>query len=208
MLTKRWMLSTAPAAVVTVGIGLFMASMIKTEFTPQDKAQSLNLEINPVPVDILPPPDRERPQDAKRVETPPPPPMIERTKATQPSEKFTTIDGGVPPWNPPTIDPTDFIITVSDRDVQPLVRISPIMPPAAETSGHCRVSFNVSAEGTPYNVTVTYCTKSVFERATLKSVQKWKFNPKIVNGRPVAMRGVENKVSYRLTDERGNIIPE
>jgi protein TonB len=70
------------------------------------------------------------------------------------------------------------------------------------------VRFDVSAEGAPFNVQATYCTQSLFERATVKSVQRWKFNPKIVNNRPVAMRGVENKVSYRLTDERGNIIPE
>jgi len=108
----------------------------------------------------------------------------------------------------PEINQADFVITVSDREVQPLVRISPIMPPRAEKSGHCRVRFNVSAEGTPFDVQATYCTQSLFERATIKSVQKWKFNPKIVNGRPVAMRGVENQVTYKLTDERGQLIPE
>ena len=82
------------------------------------------------------------------------------------------------------------------------------MPPRTEKSGHCRVRFNVSAEGAPFDVQTTYCTQSLFERATLKSVQRWKFNPKIVNGRPVAMTGVENKVTYRLTDERGQLIPE
>jgi len=30
----------------------------------------------------------------------------------------------------------------------------------------------------------------------------------MVGGRAVAMQGVENKVSYRLSDDRGNIIPE
>ena len=108
----------------------------------------------------------------------------------------------------PDIDQRDFVITVSDREVQPLVRIAPIMPPRAEKSGHCRVRFDVSAEGTPYNVQATYCTQSLFERATIKSVQKWKYNPKMVGGRPVAMTGVVNKVSYRLTDESGRPIPE
>jgi protein TonB len=39
-------------------------------------------------------------------------------------------------------------------------------------------------------------------------VTKWKYNPKIVDGRSVARMGVESKITFRLTDERGKIIPE
>ena len=202
----------APSAVFAVGvtclIGLGMAAMIKSEFTPQEKSKALTFDINPVPEDILPPPDRVMPEQVQRVETPPPPPIIERVDPTEPTVEIVSLDGGVPDFEMPDIDQRDFVITVSDREVQPLVRIAPIMPPRAEKSGHCRVRFNVSAEGAPYDVQATYCTQSLFERATIKSVQKWKFNPKIVNGRPVAMTGVENKVSYRLTDESGRPIPE
>lgn len=202
----------APSAILAVGvtclIGLGMAAMIKSEFTPQEKTKALTFDINPVPEDILPPPDRDMPEQIQRVETPPPPPRIEQVDATEPTVEIVSLNGGVPDFEMPNIDQKDFVITVSDRDPQPLVRISPIMPPRADRSGHCRVRFDVSAEGAPFNVQATYCTQSLFERATIKSVQKWKFNPKIVNGRSVAMRGVENKVSYRLTDERGKLIPE
>ena len=202
----------APSAFLAVGvtclIGLGMAAMIKSEFTPQDKAKALTFDINPVPEDIMPPPDRAMPEQMQLVETPPPPPRIEQVEATEPTVEIVSLDGGVPDFEMPDINQKDFVITVSDREVQPLVLISPIMPPRADKSGHCRVRFNVSAEGAPFNVQTTYCTQSLFERATIKSVQRWKFNPKIVNGRPVAMRGVENKVTYRLTDERGQPIPE
>lgn len=208
MLVKR----LAPSAILAVGvtclIGLGMAAMIKSEFTPQEKTKAFTFDINPVPDDILPPPDRALPEQIQRVETPPPPPRIEQVDATEPTVEIVSLDGVVPDFEMPDINQNDFVITVSDREVQPLVRISPIMPPRADKSGHCRVRFNVSAEGTPFDVKATYCTQSLFERATIKSVQRWKFNPKIVNGRPVAMRGVENKVTYRLTDERDNIIPE
>ena len=202
----------APSAVFAVGvtclIGLGMAAMIKSEFTPQEKSKALTFDINPVPDDILPPPDRVMPEQVQRVETPPPPPIIAREKSTKPTERIADVRGAIPVFKPPNIKRGITVITLSDREVQPLVRIAPIMPPRAEKSGHCRVRFNVSAEGAPYDVQATYCTQSLFERATIKSVQKWKFNPKIVNGRPVAMTGVENKVSYRLTDESGRPIPE
>lgn len=205
---KRLVPSAGLAVGVTCFITLGMAAMIKQEFSPQEKAENLAFEINPK-VEEPPVVTRtERKIEVKRVETPPPPPTIERQPKTLPTVAQSTYGGAEPDWTPPVINPTDYIITVSDRDVQPLVRIAPIMPPKAERSGHCRVRFDVSAEGAPYNVTATYCTQKLFERATLKSVARWKYNPKIVNGRAVAMTGVENKVRYRLTDERGNIIPE
>jgi len=202
----------APSAVLAVGvtvvITLGMAAMIKKEFTPQEKSENLAFEINPQIVDppVITRTDREL--KIKRVETPPPPPIIDRAKSDKPLEIHTNLKGEIPPFIMPKLNQGPTVITVSDRDPQPLVRIAPIMPPRADRSGHCNVRFNVSAEGAPYDVQATYCTQSLFERATIKSVSKWKFNPKIANGRPVAMTGVENKVTYRLTDERGNIIPE
>ena len=202
----------APSAVLAIGvttaITLGMAAMIKTEFTPQEKAENLGFEINPKVEEPAVIKRTDRVLEVRRVETPPPPPVIERQEATQPKEVIADIKGVIPIFEPPVIDRKIFQVRISDREVQPLVRISPIMPPRADRSGHCKVRFNVSAEGAPYDVTTTYCTQSLFERATVKSVQRWKFNPKIVNGRPVAMTGVENKVTYRLTDERGNLIPE
>jgi len=82
------------------------------------------------------------------------------------------------------------------------------MPPRAEKSGHCTVRFDVSPEGSPFNVTAPYCTQSLFKRASVKSVEKWKYNPKIVDGRSVARSGVESKITFRLSDERGKLIPE
>ena len=208
MTIKRYAPSAVLAVGVTIGITLGMADMIKAEFQPQEKAENMAFEINPQ-VEELPVVSRtERKIEVKRVETPPPPPIIEREKSAKPTERIADVKGAIPKFVLPEIDTNHTVITISDREVQPLVRIAPIMPPRAEKSGHCRVRFNVSAEGAPYDVQTTYCTQSLFERATIKSVQRWKFNPKMVGGRAVAMQGVENKVSYRLSDERGNIIPE
>jgi len=82
------------------------------------------------------------------------------------------------------------------------------MPLRAEQSGHCRVEFDVNSDGSPFNVRTTYCTENLFERASVRSVERWKFNPKIVNGEAVTRQGVESRVSFRLTDEQGHIIPE
>ena len=204
----RWIIGVPVAAFVTVGLFVLMMTLIAEEFKPQDKVATASFEINPTVEDIKVIKRDTKIQQVKKVITPPPPPQIERQQAAKPQERIASLEGAIPEFEAPKIDRQNFKIAVSDRDAQPLVRIPPIMPPRAEKSGHCRVRFDVSPEGAPFNVTTTYCTQSLFSRATVKSVQKWKYNPKIVDGRQVARKGVENKVTYRLTDERGKIIPE
>ena len=203
----RW-LAVIPAAIVTVLLFILMMSLISEEFKPEDKIELNSFEINPKieDVQIL---ERETTiTKIQKIETPPPPPQIERAKADRPAEPISSIEGAIPEFEAPTIDRSAFKITVSDRDAQPLVRIPPQMPPRAEKSGHCRMRFNVSPEGQPFDVQATYCTQSLFERPSIRNVQKWKYNPKIQDGRAVGRVGVETKITYRLADERGNIIPE
>ncbi len=205
----RWLIGIPIAAVLTFLLFVLMMVLIAGDWEPADKSEAQKFEINPQ-VEDLKVVQRETRLDRNisRVVTPPPPPQIERQQAAQPSEPIATLEGAIPEFEAPKIDRQSFKIAVSDRDAQPLVRIPPVMPQRAEKSGHCRVRFDVSPEGAPFNVVTTYCTQSLFERATIKSVEKWKYNPKMDDGRPVARRGVESKITFRLTDERGKIIPE
>ena len=207
MSVMRW-LAIIPAAIVTVVLFVLMMSLISEEFKPQDKLELAAFEINPKVEDVKILERETKITEIKKIETPPPPPQIERQKADRPAEPIASLEGAVPEFEAPEIDRSQFQITVSDRDAQPLVRIPPIMPPRAEKSGHCRVRFNVSPEGKPFDVEATYCTENLFRSATIRSVQKWKYNPQIQDGRPVGRVGVESKITFRLADERGNIIPE
>ena len=203
----RW-LAIIPAAIVTVFLFVLMMSLISEEFKPQDKLDLDSFEINPKVEDVKILERETKITEIKKIETPPPPPQIERQKADRPAEPISSMEGAVPEFEAPEIDRSQFQITVSDRDAQPLVRIPPLMPPRAEKSGHCKVRFNVSPEGAPFDVDTFYCTQSLFSRPTIKSVQKWKYNPKIQDGRPVGRVGVESTVRFRLSDDRGNLIPE
>lgn len=97
--------------------------------------------------------------------------------------------------------PGNFKITVSDRDAQPIVRIPPIMPETATLSGHCDVRFNVTIDGKPIDVKTTNCTDYIFELAAIESVQKWKYNPKIRDGRAMTRIGVETRVKFLVANK-------
>lgn len=204
----RWIVGIPIAAFVTFALFVVMKILISGDFKAEEKLEGASFDINPTVEDIKVVQRETKIDKVKKVITPPPPPQIERQQAAKPQEAIASLEGAIPEFEPPKIDRQNFKIQVSDRDAQPLVRIPPIMPPRAERSGHCKVRFDVSPEGQPFNVETTYCSQSLFSRSSIKSVQKWKYNPKIVDGRPVARSGVESKISFRLTDERGKIIPE
>jgi len=206
----RWVVFTPLAAILTVGIFLAMRALISKEFQPQDKAETASFEINPTVEDIKVTKRETKVDKVKKVITPPPPPQIERAKADKPTEKIASIEGAIPEFETPKIDASNFKITVSDRDAQPLVRIPPQMPSrflSGDNSGYCKAEFDVSPEGKPFNVRTSVCTNRTLESATIKSIQKWKYNPKIVDGRSVSRSGVQTTVRFDLQDERGKILP-
>ncbi|PHS37199.1 MAG: hypothetical protein COA91_10840 [Robiginitomaculum sp.] len=204
----RWILGTGIAAFVTFFLFIMMMLLIKGQFELQEKPEKLSFEVNAKIEDPKVTRKDVKVAKVRRVETPPPPPMIERQQAAQPTVAIASLEGAIPDFETPKLDRQNFKISVSDRDAQPLVRIPPIMPPRAEKSGHCKVSFDVSPQGQPFNVAATYCSSSVFRRASIKSVEKWKYNPKIVDGRSVSRKGVQSQITFKLSDERGKLIPE
>ncbi len=207
----RWIFGIPVALFLTFALFVTMMAMISKEWQAQDKVATAKFEINPTVEDIQVVERQTVIDQVKRVQTPPPPPQIERQQANQPSEPIATLQGAVPKFEPPKIKRENFKITVSDRDAQPLFRAPPVVPPRfleGDNSGHCLVKFDVSPEGSPFNIVNTNCTSRLLERSTVKSVEKWKFAPKVVDGRPVSMTGVENRVVYKLLDERGKVLPE
>ena len=204
----RWIGGIVLAGAVTFLLFTLMRVLIAGDFKLQQKQEKLSFEVNAKIEEVKVTRKDVKVSKVRRVTTPPPPPMIERQQAAQPTVAIASLEGAIPDFETPKLDRQNFKIAVSDRDAQPLVRIPPIMPPRAEKSGHCKVRFDVSPQGAPFNVITTYCTGSVFKRPSVKSVQKWKYNPKIVDGRSVARKGVESQITFRLTDERGNILPE
>lgn len=204
----RWIGGIVLAALMTFFLFTMMRILIKGEFQLEDKQEKLSFEVNAKIEEVKVTRKDVKVAKVRRVTTPPPPPMIERQQASQPTVAIASLEGAIPDFETPKLDRQSFNIAVSDRDAQPLVRIPPIMPPRAEKSGHCKVKFDVSPQGTPLNVVATYCTGSVFKRSSIKSVQKWKYNPKMLDGRAVSRKGVESQITFRLTDERGKLLPE
>lgn len=191
------------AAIVTFGLFMLMQALIFTDSEFEDD------EIAEVQIDIRPEVEelaRQRNvdiRDVDQVTPPPPPPQIERQRASQPTEGLSTIVGEIPRFEAPQLNSQNVNFSVSDRDAQPLVRIEPQYPPrAAErgVEGTCNVRFDVTPDGTPTNIQILRCSSSLFESAARRAVERWRYNPKVVDGVPVSRAGVETQFIFQLAD--------
>jgi len=199
----RFWLGLPIAGIITIALFLLMKLMISKELVLPEKEDAFRFSINPTIEELS---IRERDVKADRtkdVKPPPPPPQIEKQKAAQPREGIANISGAIPDFDAPQLNRGAVNFNVSDRDAQPLVRIPPMYPPRAAERGQegtCQAFFDVSPQGKPYNVR-TECTSSMFASSARRSVEKWKYNPKIVDGQPVARSGVVTTITYQLADE-------
>jgi len=90
----------------------------------------------------------------------------------------------------------------ADRDAVPLVRIDPDYPMQARQRGQegwVVLEFTISTAGTVKDVEVVSSEPgTVFDRAAVQAVRKWKYNPKILDGKPVERQGVKVRLDFEM----------
>ena len=94
----------------------------------------------------------------------------------------------------------------SDGDVIALVRVNPEYPQrAAERGieGFCTVYFTITALGTTRDAYVpegeANCSNTLFQRPSLRAIERFKFKPKVVDGDAVEIEHA-NRFIYELED--------
>jgi protein TonB len=95
-----------------------------------------------------------------------------------------------------------FNAGMADRGALPLVRVEPQYPPAASRrglEGWVQLRFTISTAGSVKDAIVVSSSNSVFDRAALQAVNKWKYQPQMQSGKPV--ESPDNEVVLRFEME-------
>ncbi|MEM9705465.1 MAG: energy transducer TonB [Pseudomonadota bacterium] len=194
----RLLIGVPGAVIVTAALFLFMSAMIKQELRLDEERDNLSINITAQIQDTdLSAANKEFKRPT--LDTPPPPPP-------------STVD----PSNRPALDGVraaipdiDFNPEIGtgfnpDRDAQPLVRIEPQYPERCQSRAGSveivQVEFDVSPEGQTANARVLDSTNSCLNRAALRAVGRWKYQPKIVEQEPQWRRGVVTQFRFQLAD--------
>ena len=83
----------------------------------------------------------------------------------------------------------------------PIVKVAPIYPNRALSrgiEGYCIIEFVVTRNGTTANGKIVECTSSLFANASLKAGAKFKYKPRVINGTPIDVPGVQHKITFEL----------
>lgn len=200
----RLLIGIPVAIIVTFGLFMLMRTLISVEEVPIEEAgEELSFDITQEVEEINARTRDTSIDDVQTVDPPPPPPQVERQAADLPTESLSTIVGSIPEFDTPELNSGNVSFNVSDRDAQPLVRIPPQYPiRAAERGleGYCDMRFNVSPDGTPVDIQAVNCTSSLFQRASIRAVERWRYSQRIVDGVPQMRRGVETRIDYQMAD--------
>ncbi len=184
---------------VPVAIGLFyiMQSLVDRDFEQEDvKARKIADIVVPDKVietnlkEVLP----EKIEDPEE-----PPPDLE------PIQFDTDVDMGVVNTAPTTgisLKLSSSGMSSGDGEYLPIVKVAPIYPRRAQTrgiSGYCIVEYTVTKTGSIRDPKAVDCQPSgIFESASVKAATKFKYKPRVVDGEPIEVAGVQNKFTYEL----------
>lgn len=192
------MLSAMPlAALITIGLFILMHNMVMIavpHVIVADKEPIPKFNYQPTEIDQTP---RTMPETVEPVELPPVP-VLPKTSAAQPTESIAPVTGSIPDFGAADIGDVSPVFTVTERDEQPIVRVSPIYPPSANgRAGNCQVQFSLSEKGVPFNI-VPNCSSSAFERSVRTAVAKWRYAPKIIDGQAVVRHGMRTSIVFNV----------
>jgi len=99
------------------------------------------------------------------------------------------------------MDGTKFILAASEGNYLPLVRIAPMYPENARrrsVEGDCTVQFDVNAQGITKNIKILDCASHYFHRSSINAAARFRYQPRIEEGKPVVVTGVKTRFRYKL----------
>lgn len=200
----RLLVAIAIGASVSFALFVFMAELISGGDNRNDEVKES------IRVELLTEPPKSTTQTKRRVPPPPPPPPKVPPKAPEPEPETNDVDADGFSFSAPAVDVGGDGIGLAgpgaglgrDGDATPIVRIEPKYPMSAQrngTEGWVKLSFTINELGEVENVQVLESKpKRVFDKAARRALKRWKYKPKIVDGKPVKQEGQTVQLDFTM----------
>lgn len=196
----RYLIGVAAAAVVTFTLFFIMQSLIHSDRSPFTEAPTGKL------VDFVRLPEEQEVVRKNRKPEPPPPP--DEPPPDMPTPDFDNADVSVG-VDIGAVD-VNFNANIdagagfsSDGEYLPIVKVAPVYPRRALSrgiEGYVLLEFVVTKTGAVRDpVVIESKPPGIFDRAAIQAALKFKYKPKVVNGEPIDVPGVRNRITFELT---------
>ena len=188
------------SALVT--LSLFYSMQLLIMSNDEVPVQVEGITIDPVTIPTLGIKEVKTPPKPEPVEEPPeiPDDLIQDVFDITPTGPSFTYAGEV---NEAEVFDYD-LLGPADGSALPIARIEPEYPQRAAArgvEGYVIVEFDVSETGRVIDPRILGAEpSSVFDRAAIRAIEKWKYNPQIQNGKPVKMLNLRTRFSFNLRE--------
>lgn len=208
MIIARYLISTALAVCVTLGLFYIMYSLVEvTEPTIDENASTRVIDFVRLKRDeTTNTKERKLPDKPPPPDQPPPPPDMSKSKPDYASNGIkVNMNFGGPGGLKGDID---IGAAPSDRDAMSLlIATSELVYPnrarSAGKEGYADVEFTVSRTGAVVDPRVLSEDPEGwgFGNAAVKTILKWRYQPKLENGEPVERPGLRFRITFKLANK-------
>jgi periplasmic protein TonB len=199
----RFLVSILLGAAVTFGLFAFMAFLVASS----DRSKDEQLENIVVEVNTTPP--KSTAEQRRRVPPPPPPPPKTPPKPQAPEPETNNANAGLS-FNMPGVQLAQASTGISapgagfgrDGEATPIVRIEPKYPIQAARDGKegwVKLSFTINEIGGVEDVEVIDADpKRIFDKEARRALLKWKYKPKVEDGKPMKQFGLTVQLDFKM----------
>lgn len=204
MIAIRWVISMALALLITLVLFYLMQALIATGAQLEQRVNVVKIVDATMPeIEMEVVREVEKPQPIDQLDTPPPDvpdrqlnmdagPSLSIERATVSIDADLSIGGAS--------------ISITDGEMLPLVNVTPQYPTRAASrgiEGWCQVSFTVTATGGVENVVVVDAEPAgIFDTSSIRAAERFKFQPKVVDGQGVPVPNVQYVFRYQLEGDQ------
>lgn len=191
--------AAALAAATTAGLIFLMHFLIANDLKEPTEGDDFKI------ADITMP-EREiktqyETQEAVKPDDPTPPPEMPEMDFDTPDLNPNAINMGAP-----RLDANLKVGGIggfsSDGEYLPIVKVQPVYPRRAlqrGIEGYVIVEFVVTKNGSVRDpVVIEAQPEGIFDSAAMKAALKFKYKPRVVDGEPIEVPGVRNKISFAI----------
>ncbi|WP_426360192.1 energy transducer TonB [Pseudocolwellia sp. HL-MZ19] len=199
----RFLVSILLGAGVTFVLFSFMAFLVSSgDRNKEEQLENIIVEVNTTP-------PKSSAETRRRVPPPPPPPPKSPPKPQAPEPEANNNTSGIS-FNMPGIKLSGANAGISapgagfgrDGDATPIVRIEPKYPMQAARDGKegwVKLSFTINEIGGVEDVEVIEAQpKRVFDKEAKRALRKWKYKPKVVDGKPMRQAGLSVQLDFKM----------
>jgi periplasmic protein TonB len=202
MIVIRWIMSFGFAAAVTIALFYFMQALIATGGALEERVNVIRIVDATMPEIVMEVVrEVERPEEIEQVDQPPP----------EAPDRNINMDGDSSLNISREVVDVDLDLNIgaaglgaTDGEMLPLVNIQPTYPTRAAQrgiEGWAQVAFTVTETGGVRDVVVVDAEPAgMFDQASIRAAERFRFQPRVVNGQPVEVPNVQYVFRFQLEE--------